>query len=349
MCTCTPINNRPRTLTNTYLLIHVLIVLTLLRSTHLQVVPKATLTQCTHRPVQVYPPSGCPQSHPYPVYTQTSTGLPTFRISPKPPLPSVQTHRPVQVYPSSGHPQSHPYSVYTQTCTGLSTFRTSPKPPLPSVHTDQYRTTHFQHITKATLAQCAYRPVQVYPPSGHPQNCPYPVYIHTDLYRSTHLQHIAKATLAQHAYRPVQVYPPSGHPQNRPCPACTQHGTPGSAGTCRSSRWMSCTQSGPCHHHCQPRCYGPLGTDNKGKHDQGLGSSNALLYFSHRTELLRIISGFFRRPTDDLLLQPLSYNFLHNMPILLQIAQKYQFYTCALFPGALWKTQLCVDMYNGIS
>ena len=78
-----------------------------LRSTHLQDIPKATLTQC--------------------IYTQTSTGLPTFRTSPKLPFPSVHTHRPVQVYPPSGHPQSHPYPVYTQTSTGLPTFSTSPK------------------------------------------------------------------------------------------------------------------------------------------------------------------------------------------------------------------------------
>ena len=203
------------------------------------------------------------------------------------------------------------------------------------MHTDQYRSTHLQDIPKTILAQCIYTQTCTGLPTFSTLPKPPLPSMHTDQYRSTHLQDIPKTTLAQHAYRPVQVYPPSGHPQSHPCPACTQHGTPGSAGTCRSSQWMSYTQSGPCHHHCQPHCYGPLGTDNKGKHDKGLGSSNALLYFSHRTEFLRIISGFFRGPTDDLILQPLSYYFLHNMPVLLQIAQKCQFYTCALFPGAL--------------
>ena len=219
------------------------------RSTHLQDVPKATLTQCTHRPVQVYPPSGCPQSHPYPVYTQTSTGLPTFRISPKPPLPSVQTHRPVQVYPPSGHPQSHPYPVYrhtdqyrsthlqdipkatltqctdTQTSTGLPTFRTSPKPPLPSVHTDLYRSTHFQHITKATLAQCAYRPVQVYPLSAHHQSHPCPVCIQTSTGLPTFRTSPKLPLPSVYTHRPVQVYPPSAHSQSHPCPACIQTST----------------------------------------------------------------------------------------------------------------------------
>ena len=166
-------------------LIHVLIVLTLLRSTHLQDISKATLTQCTD--------------------TQTSTGLPTFGTSPKPPLPSVHTDLYRSTHLQDITKTTLAQCIYTQTCTGLPIFRTSPKPPLPSVHT--------------------HRPVQVYPPSAHCQSHPCPASIQTSTGLPTFGTSPKPPLPDVHTHRPVQVYPPSAHSQSHPCPACIKTST----------------------------------------------------------------------------------------------------------------------------
>ena len=146
--------------------------------------------------------------------------------------------------------------------------------------------------------------VWVYLPSGHHQShhpCPNSLWpsltpcTGTDQWcGSTYLQDIKATIHVQTAYDQVLhptdthrsvvwVYLPSGHHQSHPCPACKRYGTPGSAGTCRSSQQRSYIQSSPFHHHCQPPCFDLLGTDVKRSMIRTLVASALLKLFTQQS------------------------------------------------------------------